>query len=93
MTRDEMITVIQHHVKGGEIEYRVKGLSTWQAAATPNWDFSRYEFRAKPEPLVLYVVYQNNVKVRIYERKEDAEYYVKENGLPATIKEFVEVTE
>ncbi|MFN6191204.1 MAG: hypothetical protein ACK48S_09770 [Planctomycetia bacterium] len=54
MTHDEMIAVIQHHVKRGEIQYRAKGLSTWQAAATPNWDFSRYDFRAKPEPLVIY---------------------------------------
>ena len=92
MTHDEMIAVIAHHVKGGEIEYRIKGLLTWQAAATPNWDFSRYEFRAKPEPLVIYIVYQNNVVVNVYERKGDAEYYVKENGLLATIKEFVEVT-
>ena len=93
MTHDEMIAVITHHKNGGKIKYRLKGDVTWKDAPNPWWDFGEFVYRAKPEPLVLYIVYQNNVKVGIYERKEDAEYYVKENGLPATIKEFVGATE
>jgi len=87
MTHDEIIKVINHHVKGGMIEYRPKGLSTWQAAATPNWDFSRYEFRAKPEPLVIYVEID---KLGIRYSTSSA-MFVPCNG--GTIKKFVEVTE
>jgi hypothetical protein len=91
MTHDAMIAVIEHHKNGGEIEYRLKADVTWRDARCPWWDFGEFDYRVKPEALVIYIVYQNNVKVCIYENKEDAEYYVKENGLPATIKEFVEV--
>jgi len=87
MTHDEIIKVINHHVKGGEIEYRPKGLSTWQAAATPNWDFSRYDFRVKPEPLLLYVEID---KLGIRYGTSSA-MFVPCNG--GTIKKFVEVTE
>ena len=92
MTHDEMISVIQHHVKGGEIEYRIKGLSTWQAAATPNWDFSRYEFRAKPEPMVIYaeVIYVGVMPNRRAVRYSNSVITPKHGG---TVVKFVEVTE
>jgi hypothetical protein len=93
MTHDKMIEVIAHHKNGGEIECRLKADVTWKDAPSPWWDFGEFDYRAKPEPMVIYIVYQNNVKVGVYERKDNAEYYVKENGLSATIKKFVEVTE
>jgi len=93
MTHDEMIAVILHHKNGGEIEFKAKGSKLWKKTDAPCWNFDSIDYRAKLEPLVLYIVYQNNVKVGVYEHKDDAEYYVKENGLPATIKEFVGVTE
>ena len=87
MTHDEIIAVIQHHVKGGEIEYRVKGLSTWQAAATPNWDFSRYDFRAKPEPMVIYADFNEDGMVMA----SNTEQYQPPFG--RKLKKFVEVEE
>lgn len=92
MIHDEMIAVIAHHKSGGKIEFKAKGSKLWKKTDAPCWNFDSIEYRAKPEPLVLYIVYQNNVVTGVYEHKDDAEYYLKENGLPATIKEFMEVT-
>jgi hypothetical protein len=87
MTHDEMIAVIQHHKNGGEIEYRLKGLSTWQAAATPNWDFSRYNFRAKPETLVIWAEIMPSRNV---EKVSFKQFTAIDGG---TVKKFVEVEE
>jgi hypothetical protein len=62
MTHDEMIAVIQRHKNGGKIEYRLKADVTWKDAGSPWWDFDRFDYRAKPEPMVVYVEFHSNGK-------------------------------
>ena len=55
MTHDEMIAVIQHHKNGGKVEVREIETPHWhECAPTPWWNFTNYEYRAKPEPLAIW---------------------------------------
>ena len=54
MTHDEMIAVIAHHRDGGKIQASAINTRKWMDATTPNWDFPEIDYRAKPEPLVLW---------------------------------------
>lgn len=48
MTHDEMIAVIQAHKEGKQIQSR-RG-DWWIDIFEPSWDFSKYDYRIKPEP-------------------------------------------
>lgn len=54
MTHDEMIAVIAHHRNGGKVEMKPKGDYEWQNANGIVWNFGIMDYRAKPEPLVLW---------------------------------------
>ena len=57
MTHDEMIAVIEHHKNGGKMEYKRKDGAIWKDVITkigPAWDFDLSDYRAKPEPHVIY---------------------------------------
>ncbi len=61
MTHDEMIAVIEHHKKGGTVQVRYRALQIgeehpWTDGEREHikWDFSNFEYRVKPEPLVFY---------------------------------------
>jgi hypothetical protein len=57
MTHDEMIAVIMHHKNGGEVECRCKPDGAWiykQHVDINGFDFSRYDYRAKTEPMVIF---------------------------------------
>lgn len=59
MTHDEMIAVITAHKEGKTIEAIAKaGPRGWFtiAAPTPQWNFALYDYRAKKEPRVRWVV-------------------------------------
>jgi hypothetical protein len=60
MTHDEMIEVLTHHKNGGKIEYRLKADVTWKDAPSPWWDFDEFDYRAKPEPKVIYADFNAN---------------------------------
>jgi hypothetical protein len=67
MTHDEMIAVITHHKNGGKVEFRCKGDDIWVKVNhidAHGFNFGAFEYRAKPEPLVLW-----------YLRTEDGECY------------------
>lgn len=53
MTIQEMINVLQDALDGKKIEVRYKDRSRyhdeWTPALYPAWDFSLYDYRAKPE--------------------------------------------
>ena len=71
MTHDEMIAVIQAHRDGKAIQYRHK-CSEWSPAPQPNWNFSAYDYRIKPEPLECWVnVYPQGVP-SIWGSEQDA---------------------
>ena len=47
MTTKEMIAVMQAYDNGADIEYHANG--KWHPAPTPIWDWSRLNYRVKPE--------------------------------------------
>lgn len=63
MTHDEMIAVIQHHKNGGKVECKHKDETKWLHASNPWWNFEEYDYRAKPEPLVLWAEISNGISV------------------------------
>lgn len=63
MKVEEMISVLQDALDGKEIEVRFKDRSRsqdeWETTWLPTWDFSLYDYRAKPEsPKPKYVPYE-----------------------------------
>ena len=92
MNHDEMIEVIAHHKKGGKIEYRLKADVTWKDAPSPWWDFDEFDYRAKPEPMVIYaeVIYVEWTPNRKVVRYSNSVITPKHGG---TVVKFVEVTE
>jgi len=87
MKHDEMIAVIAHHKDEGEIEYRLKAHVTWKDAPSPWWDFDKFDYRAKPEPMVIYVEFNSAGKPMNTELNP----YV--SPFKRAVKKFVEVTE
>lgn len=89
MTHDEMIAVIQHHKNGGAVEYRQNG-NPWKNASTPQWSFDTYDYRPKPEPIVIWVeVDSDNKPIGFYNEKPACNIYQR----TLSIKKFIEVTE
>ena len=66
MMSDEeyMIEVIQAFADGKDIEYIVRSNpdSDWIEADVPCWDWSSYDYRVKPEPMVCYLVVKQDVR-------------------------------
>jgi hypothetical protein len=60
MTHDEMIAVITHHKNGGNVEHKAKDGSLWRITKKPMWDFDYCDFRAKPEPQVIYADFNDH---------------------------------
>lgn len=76
MTHDEMIAVIEHHRNGGTVEVRSRCRpGGWCVASVPNWDFSRYEYRIKKEPVVMWgiVWHDGSVCPQFFDEREEAE--------------------
>jgi len=100
MTHDEMIAVITHHKNGGKVEYRDCEKSAWRECHKPIWDFRFFDYRAKPEPLVLWVtVTPDGSRYSTHESKELAVDTIviynmdRPRAKHLTLKKFVEVTE
>lgn len=55
MTTKEMIAVMEHFDRGGKIEIREyrNGGEYWIDDSKPEWNFSAYRYRIKPEPKVI----------------------------------------
>jgi hypothetical protein len=100
MTHDEMIEVIAHHKKGGKVELKAKNGSLWSITSKPIWDFDIFEYRAKREPLVAWIIYDETSKgIMTFCGKSQTptdlllEYQRKFPDLQITLKKYVEVTE
>lgn len=50
MTDEEIIAVVTAHKEGKTIEFSLLGEEYWTLTTFPHWDFSRYNYRVKPEP-------------------------------------------
>jgi hypothetical protein len=48
MNTDEMIEVMQAHVRGEAIEVSDKGADDWSEIKYPLWDWANFEYRVKP---------------------------------------------
>jgi len=97
MSHDEMIAVIQHHKNGGKVEYRSSSQNPWKTASTPQWEFAIYDYRPKPEPMVLWVVFIGGLIGDTFRHEDDARRHAddinKRSLQVVTLKKFVEVTE
>tara|TARA_R110000868_G_scaffold230336_1_gene483513 strand:- start:433 stop:717 length:285 start_codon:yes stop_codon:yes gene_type:complete len=91
MTHQEMIDVITHHMNGGKVESLVKHNPSdeWGIVSTPIWNFSECYYRAKPEPLVLWAVYDSIGLLTTYAKQEVAETTAR-FMVGTTVKKFIE---
>lgn len=91
-TTEEKIKVMQAYTEGKEIEIEsVEG--GWYVVPEPSWNWRTFDYRVKPEPKVLWVVYSrqgvrigtlnNEYSAASLAHRKDGRYY----------KKFVEVTE
>jgi hypothetical protein len=93
MTHDEMIAVIEHHKNGGEVECISKTNGKRWVYATHiddgAFDFIKFNYRIKPEPMTLWLEINKWGKVVAthYEKPKTPTY------ITTTLKKFVEVTE
>jgi len=90
MTHDEMIAVIAHHKSGGEVECRCKGDGVWIREChldARGFNFADFDYRAKPEPMVIYVEFNSQGTPMNTELKP----YV--SAFKRAVKKFVEVKE
>jgi len=69
MTHDEMIAVIQHHKNGGKVEWSHYNRNVWSDSITPCWDFLEFDYRPKPEPMVIYVEVSNETNALMRQSK------------------------
>ena len=82
-TIDEMIEVLQHKKNGGEVEFFYH-TATWMDAKKPVWNFQRYKYRPKPEPIECWInVSIHNIKT-LCEDEEEADNY---NGRTVFMRE------
>ena len=84
MTHDEMIAVIAHHRDGGEVEYKHVDNCDYCLDSSPCFDFSQFDYRIKPGPLVLWAEIMpdgRHIQSSLYQFKPT-------NG--GTIKKFIE---
>lgn len=74
MTHDEMIAVIQHHKKGGKVQYRNKEQGPrWYDSGCPAWNFFIFDYRIKPEPVEMWGVEISTGHILVYRNKDVAE--------------------
>ena len=97
MTHDEMIAVITHHKNGGRVQGSVKNSPKWFDYADnekPLWDFNCFNYRAKPEPLVLWInLFSDGSLYSCRKTKEEALDDKGYSSEKLTLKKFVEVSE
>ncbi|MDO4800918.1 MAG: hypothetical protein Q4A15_02010 [Prevotellaceae bacterium] len=49
MTTEEKIKVMQAHIDGEYIEFRIKGEKLWEDCGIPAWNWQEFEYRTKPK--------------------------------------------
>lgn len=90
MTIDEMIAVLTHAKNGGKVQCRNHYGKEWHDCddhRKPEWNFSSCDYRAKPEPLVVYAEIVADGLVIQFSTTE----FKATNG--GTVKKLMEVTE
>ena len=74
MTYDEMIAVIQAHKDGKKIQVKSRKNDVWYSSFNnqPSWNFSEFEYRVKPKPLVLWINEYEDGKIYHHRSELDA---------------------
>lgn len=105
-TTQEKIAVMQAFVEGKEIQQRPWRLrigaapaddKIWEDSLFPSWNWSIIEYRIKPEPQKLFVIYNGGGGIlRFFSDEVSAArklQYFQESGVsgPYIMKEFIEV--
>lgn len=88
MTVDEMIAVLTHYKNGGKVQCKNKANLCWLdfIECQPRWDFIQFDYRAKPEPLTIWVeLDKNGTAVNLCKDE------LKKAQYGGTIKKLVEV--
>lgn len=49
MTTAKKIAVMQAHIDGEYIEFRIKGEKLWEDCGIPAWNWQEFEYRTKPK--------------------------------------------
>ena len=93
MKHDEMIAVIQHHKNGGEVEVAHKSGKVWETTLRPCWDFQSFNYRPKPEPMVLWGIYDRHGFLTAETTEDHAKGKASKMIADTTIKKFIEATE
>ena len=90
MTIEEMIAVLTHAKNGGKVQGRNHYSTEWfdfEEGVKPSWLFSTCDYRAKPEPLVIYAEIMADGKAVQFSTTE----FKATNG--GTVRKFLEVAE
>lgn len=96
MTYDEMIAVITGAKARKTIQQRAAAVpgAQWHACPAPRFNFTAFDYRIKPEPRKVYVVYRawdTPAAELAYANKADAEAWVRGRGTEGySIVEFIE---
>jgi len=105
MTHDEMIAMIRHHKNGGKVECRSRSKSdcVWineKHIDACGFNFAVFDYRCKPEPITLNVIYDETMKRVVTFESESRPIgdlldmqKRKYPSLKFSIKKFVEVEE
>ena len=67
-TTKEMIEVMEHFCKGGEVECAEKGYADWDVATIPLWNWIDYDYRIKRQ--------KQTITMEKWLMKRSDEYYV-----------------
>ena len=89
MTIDEMIAVLTHAKNGGKVQGRFHYSTEWfdfEEGCGPSWLFNTCDYRAKPEPLVLWAEYSEKGTLLTVCQAKDQTW-------TGTVRKFVEVKE
>jgi len=88
MTLEEMIAVLTHYKNGGKVQIRPINTPTWyDSNVVQYWDFTSVDYRAKPEPQVIYADFNDHEQPLFCSRAQ----YTPPFG--RKLRKFVEVEE
>jgi hypothetical protein len=80
MTPSQIVEVVQAHMDGKRIQVKPKDGRSWHDTLFPKWDFMGYEYRVKPEPLVLWMLKRNGKLLGGYHSEKGAAFAASQIG-------------
>jgi len=90
MTLDQMIEVLTAYKAGKKIEVKGHGGVKWHKTSMSAWDFVECDYRAKPEPKVIWVNEYSDLHFAYCSEKEAKD---KDRGAIRTAVRYVECPE